>query len=297
MRDRDRAVGTGWRWPGPERVRNHPGPEMIKDGGSHYACLRTSQPGVALARPNSSSIRGRVPWTRTRLAQRDVGGGVAQRVARSGAPPPRSAPPAAVPPGRSAAPAWRGRAPSSPRPPAAPSPRRGRSTGSSATPAAAPPRCRRDERHLALATHTGPTARRAAPLQVADRRVAGHVQHVRSSRSRSHAERRRAGRIRRRRRSSRGARWRSDPEQVSGDPPLLLERDPLRDMRRLPPGRVSRPSPRAGTAADPPGRSRRGRHRPGRRRPGSSRPCPAGRTTGGPRHRRRSPSWRSRWGR
>ena len=39
----DGAVGTGWRWPGPERVRDHPGPEMIRDGGSHYACLRASR--------------------------------------------------------------------------------------------------------------------------------------------------------------------------------------------------------------------------------------------------------------
>jgi hypothetical protein len=26
----DGVAGTGWRWSGPERVRNHPGPESTK---------------------------------------------------------------------------------------------------------------------------------------------------------------------------------------------------------------------------------------------------------------------------
>src|SRR5512133_1224823 len=145
----------------------HPTPDLI-----------VRQAGIPLARLEQLLD----PRSRTmdphQLTQRDVGGGIAQRVARPGLgldrahhqqPFLRADPPLllganthrhrldhkrSLPPGTAGEPG----------PACGRLPRR--------------PGVDTAERDRALATHTGPTPWGAALLQIADRRVAGHVQHV-----------------------------------------------------------------------------------------------------------------------
>src|SRR5512144_275595 len=205
------------------------------------ARLVVPQTRIALARLELLLDPGPRAMDPHQLTQRDVGGSVAQRVARPGLGLDRAhhqqpllradsslllgadAPRHRLDHERSLLPVADGQ----------PGPARGRLPRRPDVDAA--------EGDLPLAAHTGATPRGAALLQVADRRVAGYVQHVALALlPQPLPELRRAAELIIADHPDVGQGGVA-PEQVGGDPPRLLGRDLLRDMGRLAAFGVGRP--------------------------------------------------------